>query len=76
MVTHTMKEIPSKVWMDVKLVLALQERSLAQKTHVIKHVIMMVTHTMKEILSKVLMDVILVLARLEMSLAQIIHVIK
>jgi len=62
--------------MAVIHVLALLERSLAQKTHAIKHAIMKVTHIMKEIHSLVLMDVIRVLALLEMSLAQNIHVIK
>jgi hypothetical protein len=67
-------EIHSLVLMDVILVLALQEMSLAQKIHVIKQL----AHTkakliLMEIHSLVLMAVIHVLALQEMSLVQIIH---
>jgi len=57
--THTMKEIRSLAKMDVILVLALLDKSLARKTHV--DAIMKETHTMKEIRSLAKMDVILVL---------------
>jgi len=71
-----MKEIHSLVLMDVILVLALMERSLAQKIHVIKHLLANTKAKliMKEIHSPVLMAVIHVLALQEMSLVQIIHV--
>jgi len=55
-----MKEIRSLAKMDVILVLALLDKSLARKTHV--DAIMKEIHTMKETRSIVPMDVILVLA--------------
>jgi hypothetical protein len=57
---HIMKEIRSLAKMDVILVLALLDKSLARKTHV--DAIMKEIHTMKETRSIVPMDVILVLA--------------
>jgi len=63
------------VLMDVILVHALLEMSLAQKIHAIKQLLARTkaAHTKKEIHSLVLMDVIHVLALQEMSLVQIIH---
>jgi len=56
---HIMKEIQSLVRMDVILVLALLDKSLARKIHV--DALMKKIHTMKETLSLAKMAVILVL---------------